>query len=183
VEIKLVEAVKALLEALGSWKPWTFGLLASTFILFILKVAADFLSLRGVRDQVWPWLIFIAIASIAGLIVTRLSKLEARMKRKKEAKSLLARLRSLSIEEKVLLMTYMDRQTKTLYFEIENGLARGLEAHGILFRPSSISRAGDMVFAFNLQSWAWVELQGHPELLELPKGVDPRSVDIGEVDD
>ena len=85
--------------------------------------------------------------------------------------------------EKVVLMTYVDRQKKTRYFEIENGLVMGLVRSGILYRATEISSPQDMIFGFNLQPWAWVELQKHPELLELPKGVDPRSIDIGEADD
>jgi superinfection exclusion protein B len=180
VDIKLAEWVKALLDALGSWKLWAFALLASLLILFIPKVAADFLGVATLRDQHRHWVGGAVVASFAGLAIIFLSKLVERIQRQNEKKSVLAELQSLSPEEKVVLLTYMGKQTKTLYFDITSGLTMGLVHRGILYRPTQVGIRGG--FAFNLRTFVWEHLEKNPGLLKLPEGMDPRTIDIGEID-
>ena len=70
----------------------------------------------------------------------------------------------LSPPEKALLAKYYIDKTPTQYFEITDGVAKGLEAKGFIFRASNVA-AHYMTFAFNIQPWAWKCLQVNPSLV------------------
>jgi hypothetical protein len=70
----------------------------------------------------------------------------------------------LSPPEKALLAKYYIDKTPTQYFEITDGVAKGLEAKGFIFRSSNVA-AHYMSFAFNIQPWEWKCLQDNPSLV------------------
>ena len=74
-------------------------------------------------------------------------------------------LKNLSSDERALLSEYIAHDTKTRVFELSDGTARGLEGALVLYRASQLS-AVCTSFPFNLQPWAWKELQGNPALLQ-----------------
>ncbi|ADO68716.1 uncharacterized protein STAUR_0912 [Stigmatella aurantiaca DW4/3-1] len=75
-------------------------------------------------------------------------------------------LHDLSATEKQLLNGYLEKHTKTQYFQLTDGVAGGLEARQIINRAAKMF---DMIdgMAFNIQPWALRELKEHPELLKL----------------
>lgn len=160
------ESLKALGEALRSWKIWTLVLLVTLASLFFPHQVAASLGIEGLRNQFRPWLGVAALVSAAGLMIFFGSGLEARWNLRKETKKAYAQLRNLTGEEKVLLAPYLAEQTNTQYFDIRDGIATGLQSRGILYRPTNL---GNLLrgFAFNLQPWARSELEKHPELLRL----------------
>ncbi|MHC1783053.1 MAG: super-infection exclusion protein B [Anaerolineaceae bacterium] len=67
------------------------------------------------------------------------------------------RLNNLSKGEKKVLFDYIDQDQRTQYFEIGDGIIRGLEAEGFLFRSST---TGTMFsWAFNIQPWVWKHIK------------------------
>jgi len=157
--------LKALSEELRSWKIWTFLLLVTVPTLVVPRQIAALLGIETLRNQFRSLLGVATIFSIAGLVVFVAATAEARWQQRKQTKKYFAELRALSPEEKDLLATYMSQQTKTLYFDMDDGIATGLQSRGILYRPTTLGSLVDG-FAFNLQPWVWNELQEHPELLQ-----------------
>ena len=96
------------------------------------------------------------------------SQIDRRRKKRRDEQALArlnASLRSLTPDEKAFLAPFILGAENSLYFRIEDGIAGGLVAKNILFRPSNIgSPLG--VFAHNIQPWARDYLTEHPELLE-----------------
>ena len=68
-------------------------------------------------------------------------------------------------DEKAYLVPFVLQQENTQYFLIEDGIAGGLIAKGVLYRSSNV---GSLVsgWAHNIQPWAREYLTEHAELLE-----------------
>jgi hypothetical protein len=73
------------------------------------------------------------------------------------------RLQNLTPADKEVLRAYVEGDTRTRYFTINNGVVKGLEHEGVLYRASNLGRGS--TFPYNLQPWAWEHLKAHPELL------------------
>lgn len=73
-------------------------------------------------------------------------------------------LHELTPDEKAYLIPYVVDEQNTQYFLIEDGVAGGLQAKGIIYRSSNV---GSMLegWAFNIQPWARTYLKEHPDLL------------------
>jgi hypothetical protein len=82
----------------------------------------------------------------------------------KESRKRRESFQHLSPPEKALLAKYYIDKTPTQYFEITDGVAKGLEAKGFIFRASNVA-SHYMSFAFNIQPWAWKCLQDNPSLV------------------
>lgn len=117
--------------------------------------------------KVWISLVF--FASSALLVSELLEKVWLKGKQKYEQKKFLTsaqeRLKHLTLEEKLILANYIYNQTKTQYFEMENGVINGLNQAGIVYLASSMGNAF-VGFAFNIQPWAWKYLNANKELLK-----------------
>lgn len=74
-------------------------------------------------------------------------------------------LTKLTPEEKAYLILYIADQKNTLYFRIQDGIAIGLEAKGIIYRSSTVGDL-DSGFAFNMWPWARAYLSKNRQLLE-----------------
>jgi hypothetical protein len=81
-----------------------------------------------------------------------------RMKRRTEV------LRNLTPDEKAYLVRYIQEQQNTQYFRIDDGIAMGLAAKGVIYRPAQV---GDLYdgFAFNLSEWSRRALSRDTSLL------------------
>ena len=74
-----------------------------------------------------------------------------------------ARLKVLTIEEQNVLARYLNSDTRTQHFHMENGVVRGLVESKILY-PAL--REGEIDnFPINMQPWAWAYLKKHPNLV------------------
>lgn len=165
ITIDPAKLAKELRETLTTRTFWAYVFLAALVTLSLPDAAAAFLGIAKLREGLRPWLGAAALLSGIGLAVAQGHRIRAWWERKEKGKSLLRRLNNLSPNEKGLLKQYIDGATKTQYFDIQDGVAAGLNAAGILFRPTDV---GDFVdgFAFNLQPWVWNHLQKNPQLLE-----------------
>ena len=74
------------------------------------------------------------------------------------------RLHQLTPEEQKVLAGYVLADTRTQYFELEDGVIQGLAAEQIITRVASIGNVF-RGFAYNIQPWAWRYLKEHSELL------------------
>ena len=135
-----------------------FGLV----ILLTPPILLEYLGLTGIRQKILPWISIVLLLClsllIANLIVTLATRMKSSASRKKA-------LHNLSQAEKEVLSKYIDEDTPTQYFTIQNGVINELVAKGILYRPS-IAGYGSGRFAYNIQPWAWNYLREHPELLK-----------------
>lgn len=75
------------------------------------------------------------------------------------------RLRSLDDCEKKLLAAFINKNTRSLKLDIEDGTVHVLVREKIL---SQVSKIGDLIdgFAYAVQPWAWEYLQEHSEILK-----------------
>jgi len=73
-------------------------------------------------------------------------------------------LLALSLQEKELLAYYIAGKIKTRNLRLKSGVVGGLVDADILYRSATV---GDVRgFDYNIQPWAWKELNRFPELLE-----------------
>lgn len=79
-------------------------------------------------------------------------------------------LHGLTGEEKAVLRRYLEDQTRSRRLDIKNGVVIGLAKVLVISQVSGqghIGYGGAMLFAFNIQPWAWDYLNAHPELIGL----------------
>lgn len=74
-------------------------------------------------------------------------------------------LRKLTPEEKRVLVEFILFESKTQVLDIRSGVTKALEHTSIIYRSANV---GTLLggFAYNLQPWAWEELNSNPKLLE-----------------
>jgi hypothetical protein len=141
------------------------------FLLFAPNNILDILGLVDLIKQYRPYIGGALLISLGLLLSNILAMLfdftRQRSEKSKRLKQMRKRLHNLTEEEKALLRGYVERQSRTQYFDMENGVARGLEAERIIFQASNIGRIDS--WAYNIQPWAWTYLSGRPELLKSSK--------------
>ena len=74
-------------------------------------------------------------------------------------------LRNLTPKECEILKQYIQKNTRTQYLDLTDGIVAGLEHNKILYQARNIS-AGDTTFAYNMQPVAWNYLKKNPDVLE-----------------
>lgn len=129
------------------------------------------IGLIELRDQLRPWIgaaFVLAVSLLSVHVFAPVSKsLAAAITRRRLGGAIAKRLRKLTPDEKLVLRAYVENETRTRYWGIDNGVIRGLESTGILYRASNVSSGkhyGD--FAFNVGDWAWEILTKHPDLVQ-----------------
>ena len=94
--------------------------------------------------------------------------------RNRKFRNLKKRISDLTLEEKDVLLGYIQNQTRTQYLSIENGVVIELESLGIIYRSSNI---GDIEsWSYNIQPWAWKYLNEHPELLLMTENEERKAL-------
>ena len=83
---------------------------------------------------------------------------------KQDSENLYAALKNLSPQEKLILSGYIINKTKSRKLSITDGVANGLEDLKILYKSSSMGNLSG--FVFNMQPWAWEELNKSVSFLE-----------------
>ncbi len=86
------------------------------------------------------------------------------MLKAKIQKRIIHRLKSLTEEEKQILRFYIINKSKTNTLRIQDGIVKGLEADGVIFRSANY---GSMLegWSFNITDFAWDYLQKDQSLL------------------
>lgn len=142
-------------------------LLACTFLLFSPTEWLDLIGLKTFRENSNPYLGLVFVASLALVVTGALwsvaAILEVRYRNYKRLSSAKARLKFLTLEEKKVLRLYLEKETRTQTFDIENGVVSGLVSAKILY-PAV--HHGDMfAFPINMEFLIWKYLREHPELV------------------
>ncbi|NVJ14209.1 MULTISPECIES: super-infection exclusion protein B [Myxococcus] len=168
-------------ESLSAPKVWGFVLLVSCPALLLPQPAAELLGVAGLREEFRPWLGVAAFVATAALLVNMGSGIVAWWQRRQRSYRLRMGLFELSPTEKVLLSGYLRQRTNTRYFHLNNGIAAGLVGKKILFLASA---NGDLIngFPFNIQPWAWRDLNECPEVL-MVSPEDARALEENPIDE
>jgi len=119
----------------------------------LIRPYRGWISLTGLAFGVYG-----LVMLVAGLQPWLSQKLNELYLRKKAPKI----LSKLSSQEKSYLAKYIAQHVTTLDFSITDGVIRGLEGKGVVYRASSLGTLHH--FAFNLQSWVSETLDENPEL-------------------
>lgn len=73
------------------------------------------------------------------------------------------RLDNLTPKEQELLRPYLEQKTRTQELHMESGVVAGLVQAGILY--PAVPQPDIYEFPFNIQPWAWEQINAHPELV------------------
>jgi len=143
--------------------------LLASLLVFLPDNTLSIFGVNTLSDKYRMWIGLICLSSYA-LLLTHLAlwikeyvtnKLNAKRSRKETLES----LRDLSPEEKVILSDYILLQTKSQQLDIQSGVTNGLEHAQIIYRAAGVGTF-HKGFAYNIQPWAWEELNKNPDLLE-----------------
>jgi hypothetical protein len=148
---------------------WAGVALASAFVLFCPDDLAARLGADGLRAAHRPLLggaLVVCSTVLASMMLgwawqTTVSTLQIR--------KAMRDLHRLPPDQKRVLRLYIERDVSTGHFELQDGVARGLEAQGLIFRASD---TGNVLtgFPFNIQPWVREYLKTHPEVFDgLPR--------------
>ncbi|HUN28582.1 MAG TPA: superinfection exclusion B family protein [Alphaproteobacteria bacterium] len=135
-------------------------------VLFSPDSVVNKLGMLKYRNEGKPYFGVILLLCIALTIASGIGALGSKINDYRLRRSRKKRLHSLTVEEKQILRAYIKGQTRTRYFDITDGVVKGLEQETIIYRSSDV---GHLVsgFAYNIQPWAWNYLNDHRDLLGL----------------
>jgi len=160
--------VAKILDWLKSSPKYLFSIaLVSGFGLFSPPFVLDIFGLTFFVTQYRPYFgiaFLISVATVlteAILVVHR--TVSARRLKSRVVKQQLQALHNLTGQEKLILLSYLNRKTKTAYLDPEDGVVCGLEAQGIIHRATAIG--GMARSAYNIQPWAWDYIIDNPHLI------------------
>ena len=159
--------INAVLDALKlSWPILLAVFLFCTLVVFMPDPWAARFKVSEPISVIQPICFFCGLLSFCLLVAHLTNQGWIKFKQHRKMKNLKKRLHHLSEDEKALLRQYLDNNTKSLRFNVTNGVVRGLEKWGVLYFASNINDDGEVVFPFNLQPWAWKYLKEKPQLLQ-----------------
>jgi hypothetical protein len=143
--------------------------LASGALLFLPPRAIQTLGLDQFRTTYRGWIGAVFILSSALLLSHPMALLGAQVsewwKERAFLRSGRKRLKRLTPPEKEVLRRFIREKTRTQTLNFMDGVVAGLEQARILYRARNVGTM-DGGFAYNLQPWAWDQLQENQQLLE-----------------
>jgi len=162
------------LEQIATWlKPSAKHALPVAIVTSVLLLAPqpvmDRLGLTELVNAYRMWIglgCLFSVALLASLSVFALKEPFVKwLRMKSNLKAAKAYLRRLTPGEKRTLAKYVCFNTKSQNLDCQSGIVNGLADAHVIYQSASI---GSLIsgFAYNIQEWAWAELNAHPELLE-----------------
>ena len=150
-------------------KYWLAIALVATALVGLPAGITDRLGVTEFVGKFRMWIGFVCVASY-GLLFTHVlcaskDSIRGWWSRRRLLQLGREALRNLSLPEKTMLADYLLFETKSRKQDYQSGIVHELQRANILYQASSLGSLMDG-FAFNLQPWAWEELQAHPEILE-----------------
>jgi len=143
-------------------------IIASCFLIFVPDDILKFLSIDTLVASIKPFLSFILIVSVAMLLGTFIANIGSFLGgilsiwlKTFQYKN---RLKDLTKEEKEILISYLDNDTRSRRFNMTHGVVQGLVHEKILYQ-STIMSSG-ITMSYNIQTWAWKYLKKNRKLLE-----------------
>src|SRR5215208_2363448 len=142
----------------------------ASFMGFVVLAPLAWLDVFALTDFVERYrpyfgFVFLLLAALllGGVLTAGYDWLKRRQAKAQFEKQLRENLQHLSEPEKEVLRGYIGKGTKARYFDMKDGVVRGLLKVGILYSPSNLGHMDR--WAYNIQPWAWDYLHDHPELL------------------
>lgn len=75
------------------------------------------------------------------------------------------RLHDLTPQEKRILRSFIENDTRSCLLNVTDGIVGGLVTEKIIYRSASVSRTGTL-FSHNIQPWVWDYLRKNTQLLD-----------------
>ncbi len=166
----MFEQIASLITAVKNGGPpiYAAALIATALLLFLPDSVMAQLGLIGFRysHRMQLGIGFVASISLlaASIISPGTSVVRARLRAWRRSRYLLATMRDLTEAEKDFLRPYIHNGENTRTAEVFEGVVKGLELKGIVYRASTVSEYG-MRFAYNLQPPVRKLLRSKPHLL------------------
>jgi len=169
----IVEIFNTFIKILKLGKLPTFVLsIIGWVLLFMPKSLQQFVSIETIiqeyRSHIGLCAVVFTVYFLSILVYERGS---VKIRNFRVERAIIAKLKHLSNDEKMILTPYIRQRVRTKYYPIDNGVANGLEAKHILYRASILS-AGDVDFPYNIQDIAYDCLLKHPQFLELDESAE-----------
>lgn len=167
----MIESVAPILTAIKKVGPSFYftALVASALLLFLPDAVMARIGLARLFE---PYRMYVGVAFIVSaslVVVWIVSSLAAPLLDQFETWRLhrhsLKTLRELTDAEKAFLRPYIRGRENTQYALISDGVPRGLQAKGVIYRASNVSMPGGG-FPFNLQPYVRQLLNEHGYLLD-----------------
>lgn len=143
-------------------------IIASCFLIFVPDDILKFLSIDIFVESINPFLSFILIISVAMLLGAAIAKIGSFLVgflsiwlKTFQYKS---RLKDLTQEEKDILISYLDNDTRSRRFNMTHGVVQGLVRERILYQSTIMSSGISQ--SYNIQPWAWKYLKKNRNILE-----------------
>lgn len=167
----MIEYISGFFSVLKKLNPVFFlGLsIATGAVIFLPENTISIIGLDDFRSLNKGYIggVFIIAVSllIAQAVFWCLKSIVGIYKRKQVSKVQKDYLHNLTPDEKAYLKPFVIEEKNTQYFGIQDGIAGGLDAKGILYRSSNVGNilAG---IAYNMQPWAKKHLRDNLNLLE-----------------
>ena len=142
-------------------------LVASGFLVFGPDQLLEALEIDQINVDYRPWPGLALLLSGIATIVSGATSLNPFLNRTIRNWQRPRRLRNLTPEERGVLRGYVERQTRTRMFKLENGIVKGLVHADVIYLASGDGYVLEG-FAHNIHDWAWDYLQKHPNLVSEP---------------
>jgi membrane protein implicated in regulation of membrane protease activity len=142
--------------------------IAAGVLIFAPARVLEILGVTGFVAGYRMWVGFVFLVCVALLLARAGAGVfefaKKRIQQRRTLRRWQRRLHELTPEEKEVLEGYVLENTRTQYFQLEDGVIQGLAAETIITRAASV---GDVFkgFAYNIQPWAWRYLKEHPTVL------------------
>lgn len=143
--------------------------LVTTALLLVPQAFTDRLGLSLFVNsyRMWiglAWLFSVALLASLSLLAIK-DPLLKWLRMRSKLKAAKAYLRRLTPSEKRTLAQYVCFNTKTQNLDCQCGVVNGLADAHVIYQSASIGSLYDG-FAYNIEEWAWSELNAHTDLLE-----------------
>jgi hypothetical protein len=152
----------------AGWKIYLAALIGSAALLFLPDAFIKRIGLEELQQtyRMYAGLVLIASSSLLSVsVITSALELVLRPWRdRKFRRRVHTTLSELTEGEKEFLQPYIFGNENSIYAAINDGIAGGLTAKGLIYRSSQVSQGFN--FPYNLQPIVRKILTDHPELLE-----------------
>jgi len=165
----MVEYLKSAIE-IFKLSPRYF-MVIGTFDAFLLFGPEKFLARLGLNkftEDYRTWLGLSFIVSISFVFIYILNEIVtffgSIINKRKFRKSVIARLRKLTEDEKQILRFYFSNNTRSNVLKVDDGVVQGLVSDGIIYRSVTL---GNLLegFAHNITDFVWEYIHSNQELL------------------
>lgn len=163
------EIMKYVLESLKLPLRYIIALgIVSAFLLFSPETILKKLSLYDLVQNYRPWVGIVLVFTSALIIVAMAIEITKWGKRwwskRKFYGCVIEKLNSLTEDERQILRFYIEKQTKTNYLGMDDGIVQGLISAGILYRSAPVGNP--LAYPHNINDFAWNYLNVCPDTLK-----------------